>query len=297
MLHVVVGKDGDTMAKLIKGVNDLATVHPELVEEWDYEENAPQRPEDFTAHSNKKMLWRCKLGHSYPARINDRTGKNGSDCPYCTGRKALKGFNDLKTLYPEIAAEWDYKANYPLCPDQVTAGCDKEVIWKCKLGHSYSARIYHRTGKERRGCPYCNGRKILKGFNDLETLRPEIAAEWDYEANYPLCPDQVGVGAHKRIFWRCKLGHSYFAYIYNRTDGHGCPYCVGNLPIKGETDLATKHPHLCKDWDYSKNAKGPDEYTEFSKSLVNWKCHNCGYTYKRRICVQVKGGVCKKCKH
>ena len=28
------------------------------------------------------------------------------------------------------------------------------------------------------GCPYCNNRKLLKGYNDLQTKFPHLAKEW-----------------------------------------------------------------------------------------------------------------------
>jgi hypothetical protein len=31
------------------------------------------------------------------------------------------------------------------------------------------------------GCPYCGNRMVLKGFNDLQTVRPDIAQDWDYK--------------------------------------------------------------------------------------------------------------------
>ena len=51
--------------------------------------------------------WICEYGHSYKSRIANRT-TNNHGCPYCSGRLAGYG-NDLKTLYPEIAKEWNYE--------------------------------------------------------------------------------------------------------------------------------------------------------------------------------------------
>ena len=36
------------MAKLVKGVNDIASLYPELVKEWDYDKNDKISPSDFT---------------------------------------------------------------------------------------------------------------------------------------------------------------------------------------------------------------------------------------------------------
>lgn len=33
-------------------------------------------------------------------------------------------------------------------------------------------------------CPYCKNRKLLRGFNDLATAHPWLAAEWDWGAQW-----------------------------------------------------------------------------------------------------------------
>ena len=60
-------------------------------------------------------------------------------------------------------------------------------------------------------------------------------------------------------------------YINNR----GCQYCEGKIPVKGENDLLTVEPDICKDWS-DKNDNSPDEYTVHSNAKVYWKCNKCG---------------------
>jgi hypothetical protein len=55
--------------------------------EWD--------PSSLTRSSNKKVTWKCDLGHIWNASVNNRA--RGDGCPYCGGKKVLKGFNDLAT--------------------------------------------------------------------------------------------------------------------------------------------------------------------------------------------------------
>jgi hypothetical protein len=38
----------------------------------------------------------------------------------------------------------------------------------------------------------------LKGFNDLQTVRPDIAQDWDYEKNGDVTPSDVVAGTNKR---------------------------------------------------------------------------------------------------
>ena len=54
------------------------------------------------------------------------------------------------------------------------------------------------------GCPYCAGRKVLVGFNDLETLEPELAPQWHPSLNGTLTPRMVTTGSHQKVWWQCE---------------------------------------------------------------------------------------------
>ena len=90
------------------------------------------------------------------------------------------GYNDLKTTNPKLASEWNYTKNNNLKPEMFTSGSSKKVWWKCSKGHEWEAIIGSRTSH---GCPYCNNKKALSGFNDLKTLFPDIALDFDREKN------------------------------------------------------------------------------------------------------------------
>ena len=52
---------------------------------------------------------------------------------------------------------------------------------------------------------------------------PELAAEWDYEKNLPLKPNQVTCYSHRKVHWKCSTcGHSWQSRINNRIQ---CPHC------------------------------------------------------------------------
>ena len=132
------------------------------------------------------MWWRCEKGHSWLAAISGRSVGNG--CPVCSGRKVLVGYNDLKTVNPALADEWDYDAN-ELLPSQVTVSSSKHVFWKCSKGHSWKAKISARNNGGT-GCPVCDGKVVQARFNDLQTHNPGLADEWDITKNKQL-PSQV----------------------------------------------------------------------------------------------------------
>ena len=86
--------------------NSLASIHPELVSEWS-EKNYPITPNDISYGSKKMFWWRGLCNHEWQASVKSRS--NGEKCPFCAGRRVLVGFNDLATLYPNLASEWSNK--------------------------------------------------------------------------------------------------------------------------------------------------------------------------------------------
>lgn len=255
--------------------------------DWDYERNYVD-PSNITIGSKNRVFWKCHVcGGAWDTVVKERRG-----CPYCNGFKALQGHNDLATLYPDIASQWDYKLNGTLLPTDVTIGSKKKVWWICEQGHSWSAFVHSRTKGQ--GCPYCCNRKILSGYNDLITVNPNLANEWDYEKNGELTPSMVGAGSKEKVWWRCKEGHSWSAQIGNRSRGNGCPICANRMIVKSYNDFATEHPELLSEWDYERNEKAPSEYACFTSEKVWWICKR-GHSFKAAIGDRSRGRGCAKC--
>lgn len=139
------------------GENDLASRYPQIAAEWDTARNAPLTPEQVSPYSNRRVWWRCALGHEWKTAVYTRTHA-ASGCPYCSGHKVLAGFNDLVTLVPEVAAQWHPTRNGTLTPQMVTPGSKKYAWWLCPEGHVWRAIIGSRAGARRCGCPVCAGR-------------------------------------------------------------------------------------------------------------------------------------------
>jgi hypothetical protein len=193
--------------KIVVGVNDLATTHPELAKEadgWD--------PTTVTAGSHKKLLWKCASGHVWSTNVHSRA--SGASCLICSNHQLLVGVNDLATTHPELAKEadgWD--------PKTVIGGTGKSLSWQCSHGHKWKARGSSRINGS--NCTVCVNRKVETGFNDLATTHPELAKEadgWD--------PKTETAGTNKILSWKCSIGHKWKTSGNHRINGRGCPSCA-----------------------------------------------------------------------
>ena len=178
----------------ILGETDLATTHPELLLEWDYEHNE-QPPEHFLPGSNKKVGWICpQCDCHWETQIIARTMKN-TGCPICKRvqrgktrkQRTIERRGSLAKELPELTAEWDYEKNGNVIPSNVHASSKEIVWWKAACGHSWQASIQNRVSGN--GCPVCAGKIVLVGFNDLSSQYPEISCQWHPDLNNGLLPN------------------------------------------------------------------------------------------------------------
>ena len=178
-------------------------------------------------NSSKEINWKCKNGHTFKEKINVMYRRKYK-CFYCTGRQIWSGENDLQTLYPEIAKEFDIYKN-GITPDKISPKDTKSYWWTCNENHpSFWQSVEHRVSRKTK-CPYCTGRKVICGESDLETLFPEIAKEWDIEKNDGVLPRDVSAYTYNSYWWICPKGHSYKKKVVQRTKFHkpiDCPKCI-----------------------------------------------------------------------
>ena len=123
-----------------------------MLSEWDYEKNDIV-PSEVTAHSAKRVWWKCDKGHSYLARVSNRVDLRRG-CPVCSNKIIVPGINDLATTNPDLLYEWDYSKN-TIKPTELSSGTSKKIWWKCsKCGFEWIISPNTRTTKKS-GCPQC----------------------------------------------------------------------------------------------------------------------------------------------
>lgn len=221
--------------RLVVGMNDLASQYPDIAAEWDYDMNGGLTPSDVFKTSSKKVWWVCSEHGSYRQAIAART-HNGYECTKC-GRERTRlarikpdAGQSLADLHPDLASEWHPSLNGNLTPRDVKAGSNKKVWWMDGFGHEWDAVICSRVSG--RGCPYCSGKKLLAGFNDLETVAPEIAREWHPYKNGNRRPSDILAGSRDTVWWLGGCGHEWPATVKNRvTNRTGCPDCYRTTQV------------------------------------------------------------------
>lgn len=251
-----------------------------LLVQWDNLKNLPLTPENVTRGSSRTVWWTCEKGHSWKAAPYSRVSQN-TGCPVCAGKKIIPGENDLQTLFPEIAAEWDIERNNGLSPKDISAYSHRKIWWKCRTcGGEWRTVVNSRTGTSKSGCPYCTNRAVQCGKNDLMTTHMELARQWNTEKNGILTPINVTAGSSKKVWWKCEKGHEWQAVIASRASGVGCPVCSGRKTVAGENDLESRYPDIAAEWHPVKNnGLLPSEITAQSNKSVWWCCDK-GHEYK-----------------
>ena len=219
------------------GFNDLASQYPDLAAQWHPTRNGDLTPDQVLCGSNRRVWWQCPQGHQWSAIVKSRT--EGAGCPYCASRQVSAGFNDLAARFPHLAQQWDRARNGAMTPETVSPYSNRKAWWVCALGHRWQAAVSARAGGS--DCPYCAGRKVLAGFNDLATKDPTVAAEWDPTLNGGLTPQMVTAGSHKKVWWRCSENHVWKAVVYARTGAKhcGCPVCAGKVSRRNQVRYPT----------------------------------------------------------
>ena len=176
--------------------NSLATKAPQVAIYWHPQKNLQLSPEHVTVKSSYRACWFClACMYEWQASVSNRV-QHKTGCPRCARTNAGRSKDGVRHKHPAFAScnhpllsQWDHSlneldGNYP---DNTTLGSNKLIWWTCDQcprghKHSWQARPSRRLGSEPTGCPVCFGLNVCE-CNSLQTLHPDIAADFDVEAN------------------------------------------------------------------------------------------------------------------
>jgi len=176
--------------------------------------------------------------------------------------------NSLAIKAPGLRSEWSSENTVNF--DDVSYGSQVKRKWICPQTHKYSASPHARTAKRPHGCPECSGRKV-SDLNSIAAKAPHLVIEWHLDNDKT--PREVAYMSSVLRKWRCKSDsmHEWWATPGNRTsNNHGCPFC-SRRRVSAINSLATKAPHLEREW-HSDNKEKFCDISCGSKKKYCWVC-------------------------
>lgn len=264
-----------------------------------YSDENTKPPSEVKHNDAALRIWCCDKGHKWKESVNSRVvrlkdEKYEADCLYCKHR-AVYGSPFLGKNRPDLIELWDYSKN---TVDPMTLKVmDTDIDLKCKKNSSHRYTLKASALIRGQRCTICAS-KVVNESNCLATTNPEMAKQWDYEANAhlknkqgnTLTPHNITAGCNRYVNWACvEYGHKWNAKISTRTkdekmrtgDATGCPTCAGKIALLGFNTLFDTHPEMAKEWDYETNASlfdrhgkiiTPKTITAGCNKKVNWVC-------------------------
>lgn len=256
-----------TNRKTLEGFNDFGCKYPQPAKEWsDSNEGSPH---DFVSGSNTSVEWKCSNGHAWIAPIASRS--KGAGCRKCFYQKAKeddlwsnRGVKLLKDERPDLFHEVVNKKKN----DLISFSSHEKIDWTCHLGHLYKLAPNVRVGG--RGCPYCAGRKVLIGFNDIASKLPNLVDQLVKPSD-----GELAFWIREPVEWRHTaengIEHIWSMTAQSRFVGGSCTVCSSRTIMVGVNDVATTHPKIAAQWAPSNTIK-PTEVTRGNNARIDFIC-------------------------
>lgn len=261
------------------GFNDIQSQYPELMKEWDWEENTIN-PSTISYGTNQIVHWKCKYGHKWTAPINQRT-TNHTGCPKCNCNHtsfieyfiyfaccAIFGENEVFHRDTRLGIEIDIfvpKYGFGIEPGSWFYHENKveQDFSKRQLCRQHGITLYiiydsfphidNSKGIYPWGCYHIEGQ--LRNKKNRTAL---INILYDIVSNYKRIPDNIS--------WEM---------IQEQADKASHSKC---LQIDS---LSARRPELLCEWDYEKNIFMPEEITPSNNSIDIWWTCDKGHSYQK----------------
>lgn len=159
-------------------------------------------------------------------------------CPVCRGVKKTN-----KMFVAEVNNK--FPGQYEILTEYQSA-VKKVKVKNLQCGHEFECNPRDLLNGECK-CPYCNGKRVLVGFNDLWTVNPTIAKFLENPAEgYELTNSSA-----KEVWWKCSCGNRIHKTVYEVTDTNSlkCPICSDGYPI-GEKIIYSLLSHQDIEFDF-----------------------------------------------
>ena len=208
--------------------------------------------------TGRKYQFTCEQGHTFESTISNVFQSGKFSCPICSGRRVLKGFNDLWTTHPELATmlknkEDGYKYN---------AGSNVKLLWIC---------------------PDCGNEKLIAP--NKMTTQKHYCAICNHDASYPekfitnlLNQFCILFEKEKCFEWSNNKRYDFYLPLYNCIiETHGKQHYTNSdfSYLNGRTYIEEQYNDEDKMF-YAKEYGNIPNYIvlDCRKSEINWIKHN-----------------------
>ncbi|QJX71480.1 hypothetical protein F-LCD7_0231 [Faustovirus] len=224
-------RDAKSKSNYRKDYGKKLTEYPEHADKLQFWAHSKNKlgPEHYSRCSSKKVWWKCKYypddeRHYFEASVSCVISAN-SECPYCTNKRVLPGFNSFSSV-KDFALYWDQTLNPGIDPDYLPQATNKVVNLRCHINpiHVFVMRVCNFRQGER--CGICNG-KTADETNSVATVYPELVKYWNALKNDKE-PEEVSYGSGIPIWWDCPWDekHVYPLQPNLRSKSVCCPECT-----------------------------------------------------------------------
>lgn len=271
--------------KVLVGYNDLATMRPKLLAEWNTKKNGKVTPQDITMGTSRKVWWICKKGHEWCASPSNRI-KN-RNCPICS--------KQLRTSFPEqvifyyLKKQFDDAAN----GDKKTIGMELDIyIPSLKTAIEYDGVYFHNSERGLRREQKKNQLCKDKGIRLIRIRERGLCNYGDCECiSIDEINDYTSMGNVVS-----KVLESLGVYNVTIDIAKDASLILGDYLIaEPNNSLRIENEALAKEWHKTKNGLLRPEHIEAnSGKKVWWMCKN-GHEWQASPHNRMKGKGCPFC--
>lgn len=252
-------------SKLKKSGIPLSAAYPNLLAEWDYDNNSIL-PEKVSPKSGLKVSWVCKFGHKWKATIVNRTHA-GSNCPMCnpqSSRLEIFLLCELRSIFDQVI--WRRRFDGYECDIYIP---------ELNLGIEVDGEYWHRDKNHReRQKSHVLSKIGIQLIRVRDSKLPPIGDHivWYDKGETPL---RTAI----RLFTEITISspnQKLMDYILTGKQKNQREYqkIISRLPAppSGET-LEDLYPIVASEWDYEANSPlTPSLFTASSNAKLAWVC-------------------------
>lgn len=276
---------------VMRDYKSLLELKPDILDYWSDKNNCNPSNVKLSSFSHTYFWLVCPLcGKEYQKTYNSIVTKSYY-CKECSAKVCSIKERSLRYKYPDIADMFDNSGMNKLTSDKVYSRSDEKYYFKCEKCENIFLqscnKIVELREKGSSACGVCSGNVVKVGINDVKAKNKLAYKYWDFEKNLK-SPEEVHYRSHSEYWFKCDKGHSFqsslerIALREEKGLNEICPICMGTKVVEGINDCKTLNPFATELWDYSKNAKKPEEVYYKSENKYWFKCPK-GHEFQRDV--------------